>query len=254
MGKGYIIKWDQFRHWFENPDSSVFVAKCACSTSLCFHLAERDRGGSATTEATLPCFGGPQRWSHETNVRINCLRLMNWKALKDLQHFFPVCPQFIYCYKSWLQSEVIVNLCNEGTDGTTSFCWQRSTYGSSSVLYVSVVTFTTDLSAWKFPEDKSIYKKSFETPRRTKSTNTKFPYHTDTQQLWKMLAEFGGLKTLTALKTSESILLFTQKVGIQRDNDEKEKDGERRVKKRVRTRGQLHWFCQTMVKYYKIFY
>ena len=60
-----------------------------------------------------------------------------------------------------------------------------------------------------------------------------------------MLAEFGGLKTLTALKTRESILLFTQKVGIQQDNNDKEKDVERRVKKRVRTRGQFHWLCQT---------
>lgn len=75
-----------------------------------------------------------------------------------------------------------------------------------------------------------------------------------------MPAEFREEKTLTAIKTTESILLFTQEVGIQQDNNkrERERNVERRDKDRLRekerTRRQLHWFCQTMVKYYKIFY
>lgn len=68
----------------------------------------------------------------------------------------------------------------------------------------------------------------------------------------------------TAIKTTESILLFTQEVGIQQDNDKRERKRERknaertrekdRLREKERTRRQLHWFCQTMVKYYKIFY
>lgn len=42
-----------------------------------------------------------------------------------------------------------------------------------------------------------------------------------------MPAEFGEEKTSTAIKTTESILLFTQEVGIQQDNDEREKNVER---------------------------
>lgn len=39
-----------------------------------------------------------------------------------------------------------------------------------------------------------------------------------------MPAEFGEEKTLTAIKTTESILLFTQEVGIQQDNNERERE------------------------------
>lgn len=42
-----------------------------------------------------------------------------------------------------------------------------------------------------------------------------------------MPAEFGEEKTLTAIKTTESILLFTQEVGIQQDNNERERNAER---------------------------
>lgn len=41
-----------------------------------------------------------------------------------------------------------------------------------------------------------------------------------------MPAEFGGEKTSTARKTTESILLFTQEEGIQRDNNESERNAE----------------------------
>lgn len=45
-----------------------------------------------------------------------------------------------------------------------------------------------------------------------------------------MPAELGEEKTLTAIKTTESILLLTQEVGIQQDNNkrEREKNVERR--------------------------
>lgn len=39
-----------------------------------------------------------------------------------------------------------------------------------------------------------------------------------------MPAEIGEEKTSTAIKTTESILLFTQEVGIQQDNDERERE------------------------------
>lgn len=39
-----------------------------------------------------------------------------------------------------------------------------------------------------------------------------------------MPAEFGGEKTLTARKTTESILLFTQEEGIQWDNNERARE------------------------------
>lgn len=68
-----------------------------------------------------------------------------------------------------------------------------------------------------------------------------------------MPAEFGEEKTLTAIKTTESILLFTQKVGIQQ-GQRREREVKKREREREGTGGQLHWFCQTMVKYYKIFY
>lgn len=92
---------------------------------------------------------------------------------------------------------------------------------------VSVVTITTDFPALIFPEDK--VNKSSETPRRTKGTNTKFPNHIEyiySTTSKKMPAEFGGEKTSTARKTTESILLFTQEEGIQRDNNESERNAE----------------------------
>lgn len=39
-----------------------------------------------------------------------------------------------------------------------------------------------------------------------------------------MPAEFREEKTLTARKTTESILLFTQEVGIQQDNNKRKRE------------------------------
>lgn len=48
-----------------------------------------------------------------------------------------------------------------------------------------------------------------------------------------MPADFGEEKTLTAIKTTESILLFTQEVGIQQDNNKREKNVEREKERKT---------------------
>lgn len=67
-------------------------------------------------------------------------------------------------------------------------------------------------------------------------------------------------RTLTAIKTAESILLITGSGDTTRQQQEiKRKTQRKREKDRLREekerrRRQHHWFCQTMMKYYKIFY
>lgn len=47
-----------------------------------------------------------------------------------------------------------------------------------------------------------------------------------------MPAEFGEEETLTAIKTTESIPLFTQEVGIQQDNNKRDREKMRRGQER----------------------
>lgn len=101
--------------------------------------------------------------------------------------------------------------------------------GSSSVLRVSVVTVTTDLPARNSPEDK-VSKNPLKHQGGQKVQTPSFPNHieyTYSTTSEKMPAEFGEEKTSTAIKTTESILLFTQEVGIQQDNDEREENVKR---------------------------
>lgn len=224
-------------------DILMHLKSCMCAFNHHFVSSMWSRSGrlSAGTKAALPCFG-------ETHLKtdpmsVECLtqddiqdekgqqRGINYEV-SGAKRSVSIVTKVSFDGLWW---ETLLKLHGgavswENRQNSMCSWWQRSVDGSSSVLCISVVTIATDFPASSSPEDKVKKTKTKQNPlkhqggQKVQTPSFLTTYSTHTQQLWKMPAESGEEKTLTAIKTTESILLFTQEVGIQQDNNERKRE------------------------------